>query len=163
MPPYAIRDVYQTNDESTEGDEVQAAPRSVQRIDIVNYGDLILKIASEAEEVYLKVYSQIMKLSCAYFQTMFDSPRKETQSRLQATGSPEVVLRDDDPEAMHRLCKILHHQDEGSDASPLPLLGMRKIWKSGLGMSIYWVSVTIIDVDRLRDRSLPKESMRVCE
>jgi len=78
---------------------------------------LVCGLETEGPAITLRVSSQIMSLASPVFRTML-GPRFEEGTRLTRSGSVEVLLPDDDAEAMTLICNILHHRQHAVITNP---------------------------------------------
>ncbi|MCJ1396910.1 hypothetical protein MMC11_000101 [Xylographa trunciseda] len=89
-----------------EQNEVAKTPNRTQDVDIDANGDVILHLSSETK---LRVSSKVLSLASPVFKAMFRSGFAEGSALIQ-NGSCYVHLSDDNPEAVTRLCRVLHHR-----------------------------------------------------
>jgi len=80
-------------------------------IDIAAEGDVIFVL----KQTRLRVSSAILANASPVFKTMFGPNFAEGQGQSSAGDPREVTLFDDDLQAMTRLCRILHHQNDTKD------------------------------------------------
>jgi hypothetical protein len=76
-------------------------------VDIAHDGDLLLIVGKE--EVRLRVYSQCLKTASSVFSAMFGPHWIEGQN-LSTESPTEVVLWEDDADAMDIICCVIHHR-----------------------------------------------------
>lgn len=73
-------------------------------------GDIIFVLGSSEDATHVQVNSHVLKLASPVFATMFGPHFAEGQSLSSNSSSPpQVVLPDDDPEAMVWILSTLHY------------------------------------------------------
>lgn len=79
--------------------------------DIAPGGDVIFLISPEKKR--LRVYSLIIKHTSKVFAILFGPQFNEGQNLLNANAQTvEVLLPEDDPEAMAVICNVIHEQND---------------------------------------------------
>ena len=78
-------------------------------------GDVVLKLGSGDEATLIRVHSKILSLASPVFAAML-SPRFAEGMALEGNkgtvdSTTTIDLPDDDPEAMGRICRILHFKE----------------------------------------------------
>lgn len=87
----------------------QAVTKYNTKIDLA--GDVVLKVGPSEPTVDLFVSSKALSLASPVFAAMF-SPHFKEVSALSPVHPSEVVLPEDDPDAMTLLCNCLHFQTD---------------------------------------------------
>ncbi|KAL6715638.1 hypothetical protein ACLMJK_006599 [Lecanora helva] len=85
-----------------------ATPSSnVRNIEPDPSGDLVLILGDPSEQTYIRVSSKILSIASPVLAAML-GPKYAEGNTLSTTGSLELTLPEDDPEAMVWVCNIVH-------------------------------------------------------
>lgn len=82
-------------------------------LEVSPVGDIILVVGPpEEEQLRLRVSSTILRSASKVFDAMFSPPWVESSRTLSLEAPKDVVLPEDDPEAMKAICYAIHHRPD---------------------------------------------------
>ena len=80
-------------------------PRGSRSLTVVGDGNLVLRLTGEKEDVSIRASSFVLRLTCSYFRDALP----------EGEAIQELAIEDCEPDAVHRMCEMLHGKFQQTD------------------------------------------------